>query len=485
MLRRNGVSHRLMKSKSKRTAPPHPVRVRAGAAMPVRVVDRLKSRNNRNHRKNRKRSSCIANSGRRSRHVYPSFSKNIMSWIKQLEFKLLWPFYASYLIQSVFLLTTAYWVVYFLNIGYSLTQISLLPTIMLLTSLILELPTGFLADIKGRKRSVVTAIFLEASAIALIPFIGLRFEILIVLHILMGVGTALASGASEAWVVDFLHWHTKQKAIPSYYATLYSLINIGFIIAPILASAIFILTGALHYLWWIESIMIFGAGLILAVFGKEERAKQERSKLTITSLYQKTITQFRNHPILMLMAVVIFLFGIIFGVTTLTWQPFLQAKGIPLAWFGVLFAFSGILAIAYPIVQKTALTRIGSRRLLQFISIVQMIAFGVLITIPFVGIIILFFLLQNLDSIKIPIFQPWFQEHVPSALRSILGSVVAMAGAIGESVGYILAGQLAARFGFSVVWWSVAGLCAFTVIALMLTRRMNNKVPLPSNMVLK
>lgn len=394
-----------------------------------------------------------------------------MRFIKQLEFKILWPFYINQIIQSIFMLTTAYWVVYFLNIGYSLAQISLLPIVMLLTSLVLELPTGFFADIKGRKWSVITAIFLEAVAVAFIPFAGLRFEILIGLYILMGIGAALASGASEAWVVDLLHWHAKPKAVPGYYAVIHSFINIGFIVAPLLASAIFFLTGALHYLWWIEGIMFFAAGLILLIFGKEKRMEHNHSKLTITSLYRKTMLQFRERPEVLFMIVVMFLFAIIFGMTTLVWQPFLQIKGVPLAWFGVLFAFTGVFAIAYPLIQKSILTQIGNRRLLQIISAIQMIAFGFLIITPFVGVIILFFIIQNLDSVKIPIFQPWFQKHVLSVVRSISGSIIAMVGAIGEGVGYVLAGQLAERLSFSMVWWSAIGLCMLIVVVLMFARR--------------
>jgi MFS family permease len=269
-------------------------------------------------------------------HAYPLFSKNIMRWIKQLNFGLLWPFYISQAIQSIFAITTAYWVVYFLDIGYSFTSISLLPTIMLLTTMVLELPTGFLADLKGRKWTVVIAIFIEASALTLIPFVGVRLEILIGLYVLMGVGAALLSGASEAWVVDFLHWHAKPGAIPFYYAGLHAFINIGFIIAPLLASAIFLFTGALHYLWWIEGIMFFSAGLILTIFGKEKREEQKRFKLTLALLYQKVITHIRECPILTPITAVMFLFAIIFGMTTLAWQPFLQTKGVPLAWFGVL-----------------------------------------------------------------------------------------------------------------------------------------------------
>ncbi len=398
-----------------------------------------------------------------------------MRWIKQLEFKLLWPFYISRIIQSVFMLSNVYWVVYFLGIGYSLAQISLLPTIMLFTVLIFEFPTGLFADLKGRKWSVIISTFLLAVATVSIPFVGLHFEILVILYVLMGVGTALASGASDAWVVDLLNYHNKSNNIPHYYATLHSLINIGFIIAPLLASVIFVLAGKLNYLWWIEGVMFLVVGLILLVFGKEKRIKQEQLKSTAISLCRKTIAQFCNDRILVFMVIIIFLFGIIFGMSTLIWQPFLYAKGIPLAWFGMLFAFTGILAIMYPIIQKVALTKIGNRRLLQLILIIQMLAFGVLAILPFTGIIVIFFLLQNLDSIKIPIFQPWFQEHVPSAVRSTLGSVVAMAGSIGEGFGYILAGQFVERFNFNAVWWSIAGLCAVAAIVLALAQHINNK----------
>ncbi|MBI5076960.1 MFS transporter [Candidatus Falkowbacteria bacterium] len=394
-----------------------------------------------------------------------------MRWIKRLELEILWPFYTSQIIQSIFILTTAYWVVYFLSIGYSLVQISFLPIVMLLTSFVMELPTGFLADIRGRKWSVVTALFLEAVAVAFIPFVGLQFEMLIILYVLMGIGTAFASGASEAWVVDLLHWHTKSNAIPSYYAILHSFINIGFIVAPLFASVIFFLIGELHYLWWIEGAMIFVAGLILCMFGEEKRAEHNQHKLTITLLYQKTMLQFRERPELLFMVIVMFFFAIIFGITTFAWQPFLQTKGVPVVWFGVLFAFTGVLAIAYPFIQKSIFSRIGNRRLLQFISIIQMIAFSLLAITPIVGVIILFFIIQNFDSIKMPIFQPWFQEHVLSVVRSISGSIIAMVGVIGESVGYLLVGQLAERLGFNVIWWFAAGLCALIVVVLIFARR--------------
>lgn len=399
-----------------------------------------------------------------------------MIWMKQFEFRLLWPFYASQMMRAIFALTAAYWVVYFLSLGHSLAHVSLLPTVMLFSSLALQLPAGLLADLHGRKRMVVTALFCDAVVMALIPFFGNRFEFLLALYILMGVGTALASGTTEAWVVDVLHWHEKQDAIPKFFAILHSFINIGFIVAPLLASVIFFFTGAMHYLWWMEGVMLFAAGAVLAIFAREKRMGHDDSPTTAGRLWRATITEFRTRPMLALLALLLFIFAMIFGLTSLAWQPFLMAKGISLIWFGVLFGLTGLLAIVYPLIQTHVNARINSRRLLQSISFIQMLVFFLLAMTPVVGVIALFIIFQNLDSIKFPIFQPWLQKHMPSAVRSTIGSAMAVVGAVGEGVGYLVAGQLAQTISVNAVWWFAGCVSAIAIFVLIRMRCLSNNL---------
>ncbi|MCA9929586.1 MAG: MFS transporter, partial [Anaerolineales bacterium] len=87
--------------------------------------------------------------------------------------------------------------------GFTLFQLGIGMAVYSLTIVLLEVPTGGLADAVGRKRVALIAYTLMAitSAALLAAF---TFPTLIVGFILYGAGRALASGALDAWFVDAL-----------------------------------------------------------------------------------------------------------------------------------------------------------------------------------------------------------------------------------------------------------------------------------------
>lgn len=88
--------------------------------------------------------------------------------------------------------------------GLSLAEIGLLFTVHGIVVIVLELPTGGLADVLGRRPVVVTGAALHLGSCLLFAtatsFPGFLAGIL-----LMGVGRALDSGPVEAWYVDTVH----------------------------------------------------------------------------------------------------------------------------------------------------------------------------------------------------------------------------------------------------------------------------------------
>ena len=88
--------------------------------------------------------------------------------------------------------------------GMDLLQIGLLMGVYSLTVVLLEVPTGGLADAVGRKRvSVLAYVFLAAASIVIL--LAFSFPMIMLAFTLMGVGRALSSGALEAWFVDALY----------------------------------------------------------------------------------------------------------------------------------------------------------------------------------------------------------------------------------------------------------------------------------------
>jgi MFS family permease len=87
--------------------------------------------------------------------------------------------------------------------GVSLFQVGLLMGLYALTIVLLEVPTGGLADAIGRKRVTIIAYGCIALSGTLLLF-AFSFPLFAAVFILNGLGRALSSGALEAWFVDSL-----------------------------------------------------------------------------------------------------------------------------------------------------------------------------------------------------------------------------------------------------------------------------------------
>lgn len=95
-------------------------------------------------------------------------------------------------------------VLFLVDRGLSLTQIGLVHAAQGLVILLLELPTGGLADAMGRRRVVLLANLFELVSIAMILF-SRSLVWLAVAFALQGVFRALESGPLDAWYVDATH----------------------------------------------------------------------------------------------------------------------------------------------------------------------------------------------------------------------------------------------------------------------------------------
>ena len=93
-----------------------------------------------------------------------------------------------------------WWVV---ELGLSPLQLALLGTALVLTILLAEAPTGVLADLYGRKPSVVASFAVMGAAIGLMAT-SPAFGALILWQAVWAVGWTMQSGAATAWVTDEL-----------------------------------------------------------------------------------------------------------------------------------------------------------------------------------------------------------------------------------------------------------------------------------------
>lgn len=132
--------------------------------------------------------------------------------------------------------------VLFLDLGLTLEQYALLNVIWAAVIIVLEIPSGALADVIGRRRVVVLAAVLmvaEMTVFAFAPRGEWLFALLVINRILSGAAEACASGADEALAFDSLPVEDRAVAWRRVLESLMRWKSAGFFIAMVSGAVLF------------------------------------------------------------------------------------------------------------------------------------------------------------------------------------------------------------------------------------------------------
>ncbi len=134
--------------------------------------------------------------------------------------------------------------VLFLDLGLTLEQYALLNVVWAVAIIVLEIPSGALADAIGRKNMVVVAAALMVAEMAVFAFAptgsgSTLFWWLVLNRVLSGAAEASASGADEALAYDSLPLENREQAWPKVLATLMRWQSGAFFVAMIGGAALF------------------------------------------------------------------------------------------------------------------------------------------------------------------------------------------------------------------------------------------------------
>lgn len=356
------------------------------------------------------------------------------------EFKLLWPFYLGSFLSSIFYIMPAFSIIYFMNIGLSLTQIGILIAVMPLASIIFEVPTGAIADLYGRKFSVLFGMFLE-SVLFLAIFFTTNYYLLLGLFFLDGVVATLPSGSREAWVFDLVNKKNKRYA-HKYFSKIQMFMFSGLALSGILGSLI-VKSFGISVIWPITAFGCFLAFLIL-IFGEENYSVKKQKSKSIKNLFKQSkisISYSLKHPVLFYLFISGFfmIIAVVFS-ENLAYAPLLKELGFPDYAFGYLSTATSLLMALSPLFAKKLM---GKKTELNFLIWATAIGSLILASVYFINnyITFLIVILSSLFffGLKYPIERPYFHKFIPTKLRATIGSF--------ESVVFSIAGLIALPIG--------------------------------------
>jgi MFS family permease len=132
----------------------------------------------------------------------------------------------------------------FLDYGLTLEQFALLNAVWAAAIVGLEVPTGALADVIGRRRLIVTAAGLMVAEMLLLCFTprgdaGLLFAAFLLNRILSGAAEAAASGADEAIAYDSLKREGLERTWPLVLQRQMRLQSLGYMGAMVVGAAVY------------------------------------------------------------------------------------------------------------------------------------------------------------------------------------------------------------------------------------------------------
>ncbi len=255
---------------------------------------------------------------------------------------------------------------YFEDTLFSATNVALIFSIEAFAVVLFEVPTGAIADLFGRKMTIVLDHVITLCAIGLL-FIGGSLWIFIIYAIIHAFAMSLASGSEDALIYDTLQEHGKEqyykRAIGIYYALWPLGASVGAIIGGYLA------TISLEHTILFSFIPV-GIATILVAFLKEAKYEKEKHQNVLRQMNDAFRFALSKKQLILL-----FIGGFVlmaFGESLHLLKPlFFEEKEITLQAYGYLYAGTfGLAAVGYYLSDTISL-KIGDRRTLLIFSIIN------------------------------------------------------------------------------------------------------------------
>jgi MFS transporter, DHA1 family, quinolone resistance protein len=371
--------------------------------------------------------------------------------------------------------------------GMSMFEVGVALGVYSLTIVILEIPTGGLADAMGRKRVALLA-FLLGAFYSLIFLFAFTFPLLLLAMIIYGISRALASGALDAWFVDALQATDPninlQPALAGVETVSLLALGLGTLVGgalPRLFSdlppdgtailtplAIPILASLL-----VKLVLLMAIALLIEDDRPLNGNSWRAGVRTVPEIAHTAISMSLANPRLLLLMSTSFVAG--FAILSLEafWQPFfaglpgLRSAGpMPTQIFGFIMAGSFIVGMAGNLLSVPVSRLLGGRfaltsavsRLFQGLSILGLSAAGALV--PAAGF---FWLAYLMSGVGLSPHTTLLNAEIPAERRSVMLSVQSLAAYAGGFLGGASLGYIADHTSITTAWF-IAG--TLTVLSL-------------------
>lgn len=327
--------------------------------------------------------------------------------------------------------------------GLKLSQVLYLNAWFMLCSFLLEVPTGTVADFLGRKVSLALGGLVAAAGawFYVTEPSWIRFALA---EALLAVAFTLHSGADEALAYDSLKADGRESAAVRVLSRLEACKLIGINLGSLTGGWIALQGGltAPMRAYMIPALLVFGLSLFLREAPTGGEAHTRRSYFRIL---REGGRYFLSHPVLKLLSLELAVTNAFAWSIIWLYQPVVQARGLPLQYFGFVHAGACVAQILFLAKVETLQRWAGSReRLLRFSTVTAGAALLLLAFVRPLPLVVPLVCAAFAFSLpRVAIYTAHFNTLIPSDKRATVLSFASMVRTLAIVVFNPLTGLLA------------------------------------------
>lgn len=328
-------------------------------------------------------------------------------------------------------------VLFYQENGLNMSQIFILKSVYSIAMVATELPSGYLADVWGCRRTLLIGALLGTLGMAIYSF-SAGFVSFLMAEVVLGIGFSFVSGADSAMLYDSLKAENRENDYIKYEGRITSAGNFAEALAGVLGG--FLATYALRTPYFFQ-IGVAAIGIPAAIMLKEPQHAIERTHLKMKEILSIIAVTYRQRE--MRSAILISSFT---GAATLTYawfvQPYFQEAKVPVSAFGILWTALNLSAGVFSMFSYKIERWLGMKNTLLLIVI--FISIGFILTsieISLAGIAILFGFYM-VRGIATPVLKDQINQYTDSKVRATILSIRnfeirIIFAAIGPALGYL------------------------------------------------
>jgi MFS family permease len=225
---------------------------------------------------------------------------------------------------------------FYISRGVSIEQIFYLGIIWSITTLVTEVPTGYLADRFGRKNTLLLGTVLLILS-WLFSFMAHGFVSFAGIFVLMSFSYSCFSGTEEALIYDSLKETGREKEITKYNGRIIAAQHIFNIFMPAIGAFVAQgLTETQFQVLIVVNIIAISGGFLLLLFLTEPKHAQDVTAIE-RGIFKQSLDTIRANPYLLRVSFNKLLIFVVGFIIWRSYQPFLVEHGISVYWLGVFY----------------------------------------------------------------------------------------------------------------------------------------------------